>query len=198
MAAVSRRAAGNEEKKRRRPKETALWEKISWDNLYHFPVCPQTPGVVIVEGILFKKDSRPIKNEKKLVTLLITDKKTSVCLKAFCSNNKWDEIDSLLKSGDYIKVRGETEWDRYDNCLVVMLKDINKSKIKKREDTFEGGKRVELHAHTKMSAMDGLNEVENLVKTAAYWGQPAVAITDHGVVQSFPDAAQDGQKACRQ
>lgn len=151
-------------------------------------------GVVIVEGILFKKDSRPIKNEKKLVTLLITDKKTSVCLKAFCSNNKWDEIDSLLKNGDYIKVRGETEWDRYDNCLVVMLKDINKSKIKKREDTYEGGKRVELHAHTKMSAMDGLNEVENLVKTAAFWGQPAVAITDHGVVQSFPDAAKTAKK----
>lgn len=88
--------------------------------------------MVIVEGILFKKDARAIKNEKKLVTLLITDKKTSVCLKAFCSNNKWEEIDSLLKNGDYIKVRGETEWDRYDNCLVVMLRDINKGKIKRR------------------------------------------------------------------
>lgn len=151
-------------------------------------------GMVICEGILFKKDSRPIKNEKKLVTLLITDKKTSVCLKAFCSNNKWEEIDSLLKSGDYIKVRGETEWDRYDNCLVVMLRDINKGKIKRRQDTYPNGKRVELHAHTKMSAMDGLNEVTNLVKTAAYWGQPAVAITDHGVVQSFPDAAKTAKK----
>ncbi len=151
-------------------------------------------GMVILEGILFKKDSRPIRNEKKLVTLLITDKKTSVCLKAFCSNNKWEEIDSLLKSGDFIKVRGETEWDRYDNCLVVMLKDINKGKLKKRQDVYEGGKRVELHAHTKMSAMDGLNEVANLVKTAAAWGQPAVAITDHGVVQSFPDAAKTAKK----
>ncbi len=151
-------------------------------------------GTVILEGILFKKDARAIKNEKKLVTLLITDKKTSVCLKAFCSNNKWEEIDSLLKSGDYIKVRGETEWDRYDNCLVVMLKDINKGKMKRRQDTYQGGKRVELHAHTKMSAMDGLNEVSNLVKTAAAWGQPAVAITDHGVVQSFPDAAKTAKK----
>ncbi len=151
-------------------------------------------GTVIVEGILFKKDSRPIKNEKKLVTLLITDKKTSACLKAFCSENKWEEIDSLLKNGDYIRVRGETEWDRYDNCLAVMLKDIEKGTRKVREDTYSGGKRVELHAHTKMSAMDGLNEVSNLVKTAAYWGQPAVAITDHGVVQSFPDAAKTAKK----
>lgn len=151
-------------------------------------------GMVILKGILFKKDARPIRNEKKLVTLLITDKKTSVCLKAFCSNNKWEEIDSLLKSGDFIKVRGETEWDRYDNCLVVMIKDINKGKLKKRQDVYKGGKRVELHAHTKMSAMDGLNEVANLVKTAAAWGQPAVAITDHGVVQSFPDAAKTAKK----
>ncbi len=124
----------------------------------------------------------------------MTDRKTSVCLKAFCSNQKWEEIDSLLKSGDYIKVRGETEWDRYDNCLVVMLKDINKGKMKKRQDTYEGGKRVELHAHTKMSSMDGLNDVANLVKTAAAWGQPAVAVTDHGVVQSFPDAAKTAKK----
>ncbi|MEE0514983.1 MAG: PolC-type DNA polymerase III, partial [Emergencia sp.] len=83
---------------------------------------------------------------------------------------------------------------RYDNCLVVMLKDINKGKMKKRQDTYEGGKRVELHAHTKMSSMDGLNDVANLVKTAAAWGQPAVAVTDHGVVQSFPDAAKTAKK----
>ena len=194
LAAVSRRAAGNEEKKEAPAEGNRIMGKDIMGQSVSLSSLSADSGVVIVEGILFKKDSRPIKNEKKLVTLLITDKKTSVCLKAFCSNNKWDEIDSLLKSGDYIKVRGETEWDRYDNCLVVMLKDINKSKIKKREDTFEGGKRVELHAHTKMSAMDGLNEVENLVKTAAYWGQPAVAITDHGVVQSFPDAAKTAKK----
>ena len=151
-------------------------------------------GRVVVEGILFRKDSRPIKNEKKLVTLLITDRKTSVCLKMFCSDAKWEEIDSLLKSGDYIKVSGDTEWDRYDNCLVIMAKDIEKGKIKRRQDEFPGLHRVELHAHTKMSAMDGLNDVEEMVKTAARWGQPAVAITDHGVVQSFPDAAKTAKK----
>lgn len=151
-------------------------------------------GTVIVEGILFKKDSRPIKNDKKIATLLITDKTTSLCLKAFCSNEKWEEIDSLLKNGDYIKVRGDAQWDRFDNNLTVMLKDIQKSKIKKREDNYEGKKRVELHCHTKMSAMDGLNEVADIVKTAARWGQPAVAITDHGVVQSFPDAAKTAKK----
>lgn len=151
-------------------------------------------GPVIVEGILFKKDSRPIKNDKKIATLLITDKTTSLCLKAFCSNEKWEEIDSLLKNGDYIRVRGESQWDRFDNNLTVMIKDIQKGTLKKRMDTYEGKKRVELHCHTKMSAMDGLNEAADIVKTAAKWGQPAVAITDHGVVQSFPDAAKAAKK----
>lgn len=192
-------AGGSKGGFRRREKETPaegnriMGKDIMGESVSLSSLKPES-GVVIVEGILFKKDARAIKNEKKLVTLLITDKKTSVCLKTFCSNEKWEEIDSLLKNGDYIKVRGETEWDRYDNCLVVMLRDINKGKMKRRQDTYQGGKRVELHAHTKMSAMDGLNEVANLVKTAAAWGQPAVAITDHGVVQSFPDAAKTAKK----
>ena len=184
---------------KRREKETPaegnriMGKDILGESVSISSVTPES-GVVIVEGILFKKEERTIKSGKKLVTMLITDKKTSMCLKTFCSAEKWEEIDSLLKNGSYIKVRGEAEWDRFDNCLVVMMKDINKGILKKREDTYEGGKRVELHAHTKMSAMDGLNEVEDLVKTAAYWNQPAVAITDHGVVQSFPDAAKTAKK----
>ena len=154
----------------------------------------QDTGNVILEGILFKKDHKVTKTGRVIATLLITDKKDSACLKTFCSKEKWDEIDGLLKSGDFIKVRGETEWDRFENCLTVMIKDINKGKSRKRLDTYEGGKRVELHAHTKMSSMDGLNEVSTLVNTAAKWGQPAVAITDHGVVQSFPDAAKAAKK----
>lgn len=63
-----------------------------------------------------------------------------------------------------------------------------------RQDTWKGAKRVELHAHTKMSSMDGLNEPSDIVNQAAAWGQPAVAITDHGVVQAFPDAAKAAKK----
>ncbi|MDR4235699.1 PHP domain-containing protein, partial [Priestia megaterium] len=72
-----------------------------------------------------------------------------------------------------------------------------KSSIKLREDNYDGQKRVELHCHTKMIAMDGLNDVETIVKTAARWGHPAVAITDHGVVQSFPDAASAAAKLAK-
>lgn len=184
---------------RRREKETpAEGNRIMGKDIFGDSVSissiDQNGGAVILEGILFKKEGKVTKSGRVIATLLITDKKDSACLKTFCSQDKWNEIDSLLKNGDYIKVRGETEWDRFENCLSVMIKDINKGKIKKRQDTYEGGKRVELHAHTKMSSMDGLNEVSNLVKTAAKWGQPAVAITDHGVVQSFPDAAKTAKK----
>lgn len=147
---------------------------------------PET-GNVAVEGVLFRIESRTIRNDKKLITLLITDKKTSVCLKAFTSITKWEEIDELLKPGDWIKVKGNTEWDTYENQLVLMIKDIEKCEKTIKEDTCNN-KRVELHAHTKMSAMDGLNEISELIKTAARWGHKAIAITDHGVVQAFPEA----------
>ena len=150
-------------------------------------------GTVIVEGILFKKDSRTIKNDRRLVTLLLTDKKTSVCVKAFVVPQKWDDIDNYLENGDFIRVRGEAQWDTFENVLVIMGKDIEKGTLPKREDRSER-KRVELHAHTKMSRMDGLNEISDMVRIHGQWGFPAMAITDHGVVQAFPDAAKAAEK----
>lgn len=149
-------------------------------------------GNVIVEGILFKKDSRTIKNDRRLVTLLITDKKTSVCVKMFVVPQKWDDIDEYLKIGDFVRVRGEAQWDTYENVLVVMGSDLEKSTVPKRVDTCER-KRVELHAHTKMSQMDGLNEIGEMVKIHGEWGFPAMAVTDHGVVQAFPKAANEAK-----
>lgn len=150
-------------------------------------------GNVIVEGILFKKDSRTIRNDRRLVTLLLTDKKTSVCVKAFVLPQKWEDIEKCLKEGDFVRVRGEVQWDTYENVLVIMGKDIQKGSLPKRVDTCER-KRVELHAHTKMSRMDGLNEIKTMVEMHGEWGFPAMAITDHGVVQAFPEAAKEGAK----
>ena len=145
-------------------------------------------GVVAIEGELFNKDCRTTKNDSKLVSLFVTDKRTSLCVKAFVLNEKWDEIDSMLKPGDGVKIQGQSQWDRFDNCITVMADTIEKVEVQERMDTAPK-KRVELHAHTKMSAMDGLNDVKHMVKTAEKWGHPAVAITDHGVVQAFPDAS---------
>ena len=152
-------------------------------------------GQVTIEGMMFRKEARTIKNNKKLVSLLITDKITSICVKIFASEEKWNEIDGALNAGDYVKIRGNAEFDTFENILVLMGKDIEKTEERiGRLDTCEK-KRVELHAHTKMSAMDGLNEISDMIKTAARWGQKAIAITDHGVVQAFPDAEKTVKKA---
>jgi len=150
-------------------------------------------GNVVIEGELFNKDSRTIREDSKLASLFITDKRTSICVKAFVLNEKWDDIDGHFGKGDGIKIQGLAQWDRFDNCVTVMADNIEKIEKKDRTDTYPE-KRVELHAHTKMSAMDGLNDVKRMVKTAEKWGHKAVAITDHGVVQSFPDASHAGKE----
>ena len=152
-------------------------------------------GVVILEGVLFRKTERVIKSGNYLVSLLITDNKTTICAKAFVSENKWKEIDELLKPGDGVKLRGEVQWDTFENMNTVMYTDLEKTDREiGREDTWENGRRVELHIHSKMSQMDGFNEAKDIVAMAAKWGQPAVAVTDHGVVQAFPDCAAEAKK----
>lgn len=153
-------------------------------------------GTVVVEGTIFKMDFRLIKSGNFLITLLLTDNTTTICTKAFITENKQKEIKELLAAGDTVKVRGQVQWDTFENLNIIMIKDLEKGERTdmERTDTWPDGKRVELHAHTKMSAMDGLNEPADIVNQAAAWGQPAVAITDHGVVQAFPDAAKAAKK----
>lgn len=144
---------------------------------------------VIIEGTVFRKESRSIKNGKVLVTLLISDQTDSTCVKVFASDKKWSEIDLLISEGDRICVRGNAEYDNYEMAVIFKANDIEKKEQPTVEDRAVE-KRIEFHAHTKMSAMDGLNDVRELISTAARWGHKAIAITDHGVVQAFPDAAK--------
>lgn len=91
-------------------------------------------GVAVISGTLFHKEAKTIKNGKKLITLLITDKISSICVKIFASENKWNEIDNNLKIGDYVKVRGNTEFDPFENSLVLIGKDIEKIEKEGRRD----------------------------------------------------------------
>lgn len=145
-------------------------------------------GTVVIEGELFKKDCRTISEDSKLATMYVTDKKTSICVKCFVVNEKWEDIQQHLPDGSALRISGKAQWDRFDNTVTVMADSIEKAEKKVREDTYPE-KRVELHCHTKMSAMDGMNNTSNIVKTAEKWGHKAVAITDHGVVQAFPEAS---------
>ena len=149
---------------------------------------------VVTGGIIFNMDSKVIKNDSILAMIYITDKASSICLKTFITPKKWEEICEHISIGEYIKVKGQPEIDRFENALIVMIDGIEKGSIEERMDNYDGKKRVELHCHSKMSKLDGINEVSTIINTAAKWGQPAVAITDHGVVQGFPDAASAAKK----
>lgn len=149
---------------------------------------------VILDGEVFAFDSRPIKNNKMLVIMAIVSGARTLGVKLFAENEIFEHLNENLNIGDQILVRGNIEFDTFDNENVLMAKAIMTSEKEVKEDTYPGGKRVELHIHTRMSDNDGFNDVEELVKTAASWNQPAVAITDHGVVQAFPDAANTAAK----
>lgn len=151
----------------------------------------------IIEGEVFKLEKRNIKEDLVLLTIGIFDNTASTVAKAFLKHSAADEVLSSVKEGDVLRVSGNIEFDAYDRSYILKAKHAEK--LQKREGRKDNAdvKRVELHAHTKMSAMDGISNVTELVKTAASFGHKRIAITDHGVVQAFPEAMA-AAKSCEE
>ena len=147
-------------------------------------------GEVVIEGQVLSTEEREIKNEKVIFTFYVTDFTDSIAAKIFIHKEELDAVKEVVAKGKFVKVKGMPLYDTY-------MKDISISSIRgikpgidnriPREDKSEM-KRVELHAHTLMSDMDAVVDVKNLIKRAKAWGHKAIAVTDHGVVQAFPDA----------
>jgi len=145
---------------------------------------------VAVEAKIFGKDLfESSKSDFKIITLKIYDGTDSMYCKIFCRDaSDFNNYNKRLKEGNWYKIKGYTKNDKYSNEIVLNARDINVSDKKEEVRTDESKeKRVELHAHTKMSQMDGICDAKTLVKTAYNWGHRAIAITDHNGVQSFPD-----------
>ncbi len=147
-------------------------------------------GEITFRGKVISFDTREIRNEKTIVIFSVTDFTDTITIKLFMQNDRLPDILSEVKAGAFLKIKGVTNIDKFDGELVISsvagirkISDFTES----RKDTAPK-KRVELHCHTKMSDMDGVTEVKDLLKRAHDWGHKALAITDHGVVQSFPDA----------
>ena len=147
----------------------------------------ETSGYVAVLGEVFKVDTMETKTGKIILTFFITDYTDSITVKCFLKPQEKEEVLNNIKKGLYCKVRGEAIYDTYAREVVIMGRDILRMKKLERMDGA-AEKRVELHCHTTMSAMDGITPVGKIIERAAKWGHPAIAITDHGVVQAFPDA----------
>lgn len=144
---------------------------------------------VVVWGKVFDSNYHEYKDGTKYIqSFSITDYTSSINFKSFgvvrTKNNDWT---SKIKIGDTLLLQGKIEFDSYENSLILLPSNIIKVQYKEREDNAKE-KRVELHAHTNMSAMDAVTSAEELIKTAYRWGHKALAITDHGVVQAFPEA----------
>lgn len=168
-------------------------------------------GKVVIAGRVFDIETKETKSgDMVILSFILSDLSESIKCKTFLryrnTRNKEDEspfteeeieaVNSVIravKAEEGLIVRGECKYDDYDKALTVSLMDINALKIEKRKDLAEK-KRVELHAHTHMSNMDGLVSVEDLINRAAEYGHPAIAITDHGVVQAFPGAFAQANK----
>lgn len=148
----------------------------------------ETSGYVAVTGEIFKVETLETKTGKIILSFFITDLTSSIMGKCFLKpGTEQMEILDKVKKGLYCKIRGEAIFDTFAKEVVIMVRDIVKMKKKERMDGAEK-KRVELHMHTTMSTMDGVTPAKKLIERAAKWGHTAVAITDHGVVQAFPEA----------
>lgn len=147
-------------------------------------------GKVAIEGDVLNIDSRELKNGKYLVLFDVYDGTSTITCKCFVETRKVSEILNKVKNAKGVKLAGTAQFDPYAKEIGIIANQIVKTEgiSKKEREDFAETKRVELHMHTQMSQMDGITHVKDLIKRAMNWGMKSIAITDHGVVQSFPDA----------
>lgn len=157
--------------------------------------------MVTIQGEVFFTDSKDIHSKKTgkdyvKIAFDMTDRTNSVRVSKFLAADKAGDTASKIKKGLYCTVQGKMVYDTFAKEMVLEPTGIVKAKKPERKDTYEGMKRVELHLHTNMSAMDGMSSTASLLCRAAKWGHRAMAITDHGVAQAFPEAlhAQEGKQ----
>ena len=147
-------------------------------------------GEVVVRGKIIQLETREIRNEKTIVIFAVTDFTDTIKAKVFTKNERLPELLDKLKEGAFIKMKAVAMMDQFEHDIalgsVSGIKTIPDFTEKRMDHSPV--KRVELHCHTTMSDMDGVTDVKKLLKTAMGWGHQAMAITDHGVVQAFPDA----------
>lgn len=174
------------------PKEIKLGTNINDDPV---PICEITEEErrITIRGKVFQAESRELRSGRLLFTFLVTDNTDSIAVKLFAKEKEDANILHQIQSGMWIKFRGPVQHDSFSNELAMIANDLVEVQVSMRKDT-SGENRVELHAHTSMSSMDGLTSPADLIKTASKWGYKAIAVTDHGVVQSFPKAFETAKK----
>jgi len=147
-------------------------------------------GMVCIDGEVISMEDRELKGGKILLSVAVYDGTSTITCKAFLTKDNSKKVMGRLKSSKGIKVAGKASMDSFANEITIMANTIIESTGIKRETRMDESevKRVELHMHTQMSQMDAVTPAADLIKRAMKWGMKSIAITDHGVVQAFPDA----------
>jgi len=147
-------------------------------------------GEVVIRGKILATDVRELRSGNSLFIFSISDFTDTISVKVFAREESLEDLKTATKAGQFVRLKGVANIDRFDGELtigsVVGIKKCDDFTTKRVDNAPV--KRVELHCHTKMSDMDGVSEVKDLIKRAKQWGMDAMAVTDHGCVQSFPDA----------
>ncbi len=164
-----------------------LWGRMIKSKTVSINTLSMDSGKVTVWGDIFSMETKVTKSgDKNIISIYITDYTGSVMLKVFAPIAECKPLEALSK-GKTIIAKGDYEYDPFIRAYVINCKSIMTAEKFKVQDNAEK-KRVELHLHTNMSALDALTPAGDLIKRAAQWGHAAIAITDHGVAQAFPDA----------
>ena len=184
--------SSNDKKPKGPSKNYSFGKSIKGESLDISDINLQT-GNCVIRGEIFNIESKAIRGNKLIITFYITDKKDSILVKIFIKEKEGTELLNNLEEQMYVTLQGDVIYDNFSRCEVVMLKSLKPlEKIEKMDDSTE--KRIELHTHTKMSSMDGTANVKDLIKQAHKWGHDAIAVTDHGVVQAFPEALEASEE----
>ena len=181
------REAQRRKKKKKDGPKLLLGQKVTDQKLVPINQIDEGAGTVVVQGDVFEVSERETRGGRIEIKFSITDYESSCTAKCYIDKQSRDALLEGLKIGTAVRLRGDCGYDRFDRECVVVAHDIMSLVTQRRTDDAPE-KRVELHLHTKMSNMDAVADVKAVFARAKAWGHEAVAITDHGVIQAFPDA----------
>ncbi len=196
-AALKPQRQGKDGKDKGKPgeaKDSVIMGKAVYDSPVSISQIAEDSGRITIQGTIFNCEIKTLNNGKTIIIFNITDNTNSITAKIFVKEeNGAEKLTEGIKNGKYVRIKGDVQYDTYIKEPVIF--PINMMEVPKAVRTDNAPeKRIELHAHTGMSAMDAVCSATDLIKRAKAWGHKAIAITDHGVVQAFPEADEASRK----
>ncbi|MDK8501738.1 PolC-type DNA polymerase III [Aerococcus sp. UMB1112A] len=181
-----------EAKDKPRPSKLAIGRSVPVDKLQPMRSYVEEQYGATMEGVIFEKEVRELKTGRRILNLKFSDYTSAYLVTMFSRNDEDIAVFEGLEEGMWIRVQGEIRMDdRFARDYVLMGRDLEViNKEGRKDQAEEGKKRIELHLHSNMSALDATNTISDFAAQAKAWGQPAIAVTDHGNVQAFPEASQ--------